>query len=250
MRPVVAAFLTTLALAAPAFAQAPASVQSPSPAPAASPAAPAASPAAAGANAPVPIRVGTRAVMVMREPFGAVTVKDRAAVVQSRLNQVLMYHPYLKASDVKVARDGGQPVVYWGQFPIVAADEAHARANNFSGADLLAHAWANNLREAVREFIAGKKLPERALYRNEKEADFVYRRTDRTASRPTELKNTRYVFHPEDFEWGAGVKESAQAGFVVFVRKDAANPPEQIYLGNSAASFTEYELIRPEDDTP
>ena len=239
MRPVVAAILTTLALAAPALAQ-----TSPEPAAPASPA-PAASP---NANTPVPIRVGTRAVMVMREPFGAVTVKDRAAVVQSRLNQVLMYHPYLKASDVKLGREGGQPVVFWGQFPIVAADEAHARANNFSSADLLGHAWANNLREAVREFIANKKLPERALYRNERQSDFVYRRTDRTTSRPTELRNTRYVFHPEDFEWGAGVKESAQAGFVVFVRKDAANPPEQIYLGNSAASFTEYELIKPEDE--
>lgn len=247
MRPVVATFLTTLLLAGPAAA-APGTVPQP-PADSSPPPLPVASTAPApAAQAPVPIRVGTRAVMVMREPFGAVSVKDRAAVVQSRLNQVLMYHPYLKASDVKVVRDAGQPVIFWGQFPIVAADEAHARANNFSSAELLAHAWANNLREAVREFIAGKKLPERALYRNEREADFVYRRTDRTVDRPTALRNTRYVFHPEDFEWGAGVKESAQSGFVVFVRKDAGNPPDQIYLGNSAGSFTEYQFIRPEDE--
>lgn len=238
MRPVVAAILTTLACCAPAFAQAPTPASDPT------------SAASAGANAPVPIRVGTRAVMVMREPFGAVTVKDRAAVVQSRLNQVLMYHPYLKAADVKVGREAGQPVIFWGQFPILAADEAHARANNFSSADLLANAWATNLREAVRDFVAAKKLPERALFRNERQSDFVYRRTDRTVSRPSELKNTRYVFHPEDFEWGAGVKESAQSGFVVFLRKDAGNPPQQIYLGNSASSFTEYEMIRPEDETP
>lgn len=247
MRPVAAAILTTLLLVAPAYAAEPAA---PKPAVEAPPPAPSTTTSPAAAQVPVPIRVGTRAIMIMREPFGAVSVKERAAVVQSRLNQVLMHHPYLKASDVKVARDGGQPVVFWGQFPIVAADEAHARANNFSSADLLAHAWANNLREAVREFIAGKKLPERALYHNERDADFVYRRTDRTADRPTDLRNTRYVFHPDDFEWGAGVKESAQSGFVVFVRKDATNPPAQIYLGNTAATFTEYELIRPEDDTP
>lgn len=248
MRPVTAAILTTLLLASPALAAGPMQPQPPadSSAPPVPTAIPVASPAPT--QPAVPIRVGTRAIMIMREPFGAVSVKDRAAVVQSRLNQVLMHHPYLKASDVKVVREGGQPVIFWGQFPIVAADEAHARANNFSSADLLAHAWANNLREAVREFIAGKKLPERALYRNEREADFVYRRTDRTADRPTDLRNTRYVFHPEDFDWGAGVKESAQSGFVVFVRKDAANPPEQIYLGNTAGTFTEYALIRPEDE--
>ena len=248
MRPVFAAVLTTVLLAAPAFAAGP--MQPQPPADSSAPPVPGASaPAqAAPANGPVPIRVGTRAVMVMREPFGAISVKDRAAIVQSRLTQVLMFHPYLKASDVKVGREAGQPVIFWGQFPITAVDEAHARANNFSSADLLAHAWANNLREAVREFIAAKQLPERALYRNERQSDFIYRRTDRTTSRPTDLKNTRYVFHPEDFEWGAGVKESAQSGFVVFVDKTAGNPPEQIYLGNSAGSFTAYELIKPEDE--
>ncbi len=248
MRPVAAAILTTLLLASPALAAGP--MQPQPPADSSPPPVPIASPSAASVTAPppVPIRVGTRAIMIMREPFGAVSVKDRAAVVQSRLNQVLMHHPYLKASDVKVTREGGQPVIYWGQFPIVAADEAHARANNFSSADLLAHAWANNMREAVREFIAGKKLPERALYRNERQSDFIYRRTDRTVNRPTDLRNSRYVFHPDDFEWGAGVKESAQSGFVVFVRKEAGNAPEQIYLGNSAGTFTEYELIKPEDE--
>jgi hypothetical protein len=241
--PSLAAWLVASLLAAPAHAQSSApATPGASPAPAASP--------AASAMTPVPIRIGTRAVMIMREPFGAVTIKERAAVVQSRIDQVLMHHPYLQASDVKVVREGGQPVIYWGPFPIVAADEAHARANNFSSADLLAHAWATNLREAVREFISSKKLPGRALYRNEKDSDFVYRRTDRTLAKPTDLKNTRYVFNPEDFEWGAGVKGSAQQGFVVFIRKDAANPPQQIYLGNSAGTFTEYEWISPEDETP
>ncbi len=236
-----AAICLVCAAALPALAQTqPAAPASATPASAAPVAVPSA----------VPIRIGTRAVMIIREPFGAISVKERAAVIQSRLDQVLMHHPYLMAKDVRVTREGGAPTIAWGPFPIVSADEAHARANNFSSADLLAEAWAKNLRTAVGEFIAAKKLPGRALYRNERDSDFVYRRTDRTLEKPNELKNTKYVFSPEDFEWGAGSTEQSQHGFVVFIRKDAASPPQQIYLGNSAGTFTEFQWISPEDDTP
>lgn len=226
-----AAALLALSGAAPALAQAQ----------------PAAS-AVPSAGTSVPIRIGSRAVMIIREPFGSISVKERAAVIQSRLDQVLMHHPYLKAEAVRVSREGGAPTITWGPFTIGSADDAHARANSFSSADLLAEAWANNLRLAIREFVAAKQLPARALYRNERDSDYVYRRTDRTHERPSDLKNTKYVFSPNDFVWGAGSTEQSQQGFVVFTKKDAANPPQQIYLGNSAGTFTEYQWISPEDN--
>lgn len=211
----------------------------------ASPATPAAAPAPQ--HEPVYIRVGTTAILAIREPMGDVSIADRAAVIQSRVNQVLLHHPYLTAADVKVLRVGPTPVVYWGPFAIASADVAHARLNNYSSPDLLAHTWANNLRSAARAFFEAKRMPDRALYRNEKGSDFVYRRTDATFDQPALLENTRYVFTPEDFEYGAGAKDSGQEGFVVFVKKDAASPPEAIYLGNPEGSFTEYTIIRPED---
>lgn len=210
------------------------------------PASPAASPAIR--QAPVTVRVGTQAVLSIREPLGEVTIEERAAVIQSRIDQVLLHHPYLTAGDVKVLRVGVTPVVYWGPFAIASADAAHARLNNYSSPDLLAHTWADNLREAARIFLAAKRMPARALYRNEKGSDFVYVKTDRTLDQPAELENTRYVFTPEDFEYGAGVRESGQQGFVVFVRKDAPMPPQAIYLGNPEGTFTEYEIVRPEDE--
>jgi hypothetical protein len=197
-------------------------------------------------NQPVIIRIGTTAVWTVREPQGTISVQERAQVVQSRIDQVLLHHPYLTWQDVKVLKDRGVPTIYWGQFPIMAVDAAHARANNFSSADLLAHAWANNLRAAAKEFFAGKKMPARALYHTP-QGDFTYRRSERTLNQPTQLRNTRYVFSPEDFEYGAGAKDPGQRGFVIFTMKDAPMPPQQVYLGNGQGTFTEYDFIRPEE---
>lgn len=198
------------------------------------------------ANQPVVIRIGTTALWTVREPQGTITVQERAQVVQSRVDQVLLHHPYLTWQDVKVLTDKGAPTIYWGPFPIMAVDAAHARANNFSTADLLAHAWANNLRAAAKEFFAAKKLPGRALYHTEG-GDYTYRRTDRTMNQPTQLRNTRYIFSREDFEYGAGAKDPGQRGFVIFTLKDAPMPPHQVYLGNGQGTFTEYDFIRPEE---
>lgn len=201
----------------------------------------------APAEQPAVVRIGTTAIMVIRAPYGKQGVAERAAVIQSRVDQVLLHHPYLAAKDVKLLRDKGEPVIYWGPFPILAVDLAHARANNFSSADILAHAWANNMRTAIKAFLAAKKMPDTALYHDSKDADFTYKRTAKTFDKPAMLKNTRFVFAPEDLEWGAGVKAAGQHGFVVFAKKDAADPPATIYLGNGDATFTEYEIIKPED---
>src|SRR4051794_9856205 len=115
-----------------------------------SPAASAAVPAAK-ADQPVVIRVGTTAVWTVREPQGSVSAQERGQVVQSRIDQVLLHHPYLTWQDVKLLNEKGAPTIYWGQFPIMAVDAAHARANSFSTPALLAHAWANNLRAAVKD---------------------------------------------------------------------------------------------------
>ncbi|MDB5101559.1 MAG: hypothetical protein JWM80_5980 [Cyanobacteria bacterium RYN_339] len=212
----------------------------PSPAPSTAPA-----PAVKAAQ-PVVIRIGTTAVWSVREPQGTVSAQERGQVVQSRVDQVLLHHPYLTWQDVKLLKEKGEPTIYWGPFPIMTVDAAHARVNNFSSADLLAHAWANNLRAAAKDFFAGKKMPERALYHTE-QGDFTYKRTDKTMNQPTQLRNTRYVFSPEDFEYGAGAKDPGQRGLVIFTKKDAAVPPQQVYLGNAQGSFTEFELIKPED---
>lgn len=243
--PFVIAALVTLS-GAPAFAAGaqptpvpggPQTPAEPTPKPSASP--------VASENAIV--NIGTTAVFAIRQPQGSISAKDRAAVIQSRVNQVLLHHPYLTWADVKVLRVGPTPVVYWGPFAIVSADAEHARLNNFSSPDVLAHAWANNLRAALKKFISEKKMPERALYRNERGSDFVYRRTERTLAEPTQLKNTRYIFSPDDLEYGAGIREAGQHGFVIFAKKDAGMPPEAVYLGNAEGTFTEYDLIRPEE---
>lgn len=241
---VVAALVS---LAAPAFAAGaqptpvpggPQTPAEPTPKPSASPAAPQES---------AIINIGTTAVFAIRQARGAVTPKERAAVIQSRVNQVLLHHPYLTWADVKVLRVGPTPVVYWGPFAVISADAEHARLNNFSSPDVLAHAWANNLRTALKKFFAEKQMPERALYRNERGSDFVYRRTDKTLAEPTLLKNTRYIFSPDDLEYGSGVREAGQHGFVIFAKKEAGMPPETVYLGNAEGTFTEYEVIRPEE---
>jgi hypothetical protein len=203
--------------------------------------------AATGANAPVVIRIGTVALWTIRESQGKVTVEERAAVVQSRIDQVLLHHPYLTWVDVKLLKDKGIPTIYWGQFPVMQVDMAHARDNNFSSPDLLAHAWANSMRAAVKAFFAAKHMPGRALYHSAKGNDYTYRRSDHTLNQPELLSNTRYVFSPEDFQYGAGAKDAGQNGFVVFVKKDAATPPTEIYLGNPQGQFQEYDFIRPEE---
>jgi hypothetical protein len=254
-----------LAFAAPAFAASPAPAFVPAkPAAAASPAKP--SPAAqlpkeapadpnfhappvptTGAGAPVVIRIGTSALWTIREGQGTVTVAERSAVVQSRIDQVLLHHPYLPWVDVKLLKESGAPTIYWGPFPIMQVDMAHARLNNFSSPDLLAHAWANSMRAGIKTFFAGKHMPNRALYHSEKGNDYTYRRTDHTLNQPNLLRNTRYIFSPEDFQYGAGAKDAGQNGFVVFVKKDAATPPTEIYLGNPQGQFQEYDFIRPEE---
>ena len=171
MKQVSLSLLAALMLAAPAGAQ----VASPSPGAEASPV-----PSPSPSYAPAVVRIGTTAVLSLREPVGDITPEERANVVQSRINNVLLNHPYLTWADVKVLREGVTPVIYWGRFPIVSVDAGHARLNNYSSPDILAHAWANNLRQAAKTFFAAKVMPDRALYRNARGSDFVYRRTEVT----------------------------------------------------------------------
>jgi hypothetical protein len=254
----LSAFLVATALLAsgPALAASPAPM---SPAPGASPAGatPSAAPSAVTSPAasttpavePAIVRIGTAAVLSIRLPLADITPAERARVVQSRVNHVLLNHPYLTWADVKVLREGGTPVIYWGRFPIVSVDAAHAKLNNYSSPDILAHAWANSLRAAAKTFFAAKKMPERALYRNERGSDFVFRRTTRTFADQSKLRNTSYLFSPEDLVWGSGVREAGQNGFVVFTKVGAGNPPDVILLGNNEGTFTEYDRIT-EDDQP
>jgi hypothetical protein len=227
---------------APAPAVAPSATPSMSPS-----AAPSAVPSAVPTEPPSIVRIGTMAVLAIRAPEPGHTIAQRAAVVQSRLNMVLIHHPELSAADVHVKREGVTPVIYWGNFPIVSADAEHARLNNYSSSDLLASAWADSLRKTVRAFFAAKHMPERALYHTLKGGDFVYRRTDNTMNDVSMLEDTGYVFSPEDLVWGAGVRPAGQNGFAIFKKKDADMPPATVYLGNSQGTFTEYALIRPED---
>lgn len=241
---------STLLASGPALAASPAPAASPAASPAVAPSAPAAPAAStAPANEPAIVRIGTSAVLAIRLPIGDITPAERAKVVQSRINHVLLNHPYLTWADVKVLREGGTPVIYWGRFPIVSVDAAHAKLNNYSSPDILAHAWANSLRSAAKTFFAAKKMPERALYRNERGSDFVFRRTTRTFSDQAKLRNTGYLFSPDDLEWGSGVREAGQNGFVVFTKVGAGNPPDVILLGNNEGTFTEYDRIT-EDDQP
>jgi hypothetical protein len=230
--------LPAFLLAAVAFSGAPAMAQSPAPAESPAPAASAAPKAEAAT-----VRIGTAAVLAIRLPLGDISPAERAKVVQSRINNVLLNHPYLTWADVKVLREGVTPVVYWGRFPIVSVDAAHAKLNNYSSPDILAHAWANSLRSAAKAFFAAKKMPDRALYQNPKGSDFVFRRTDKTFNDQSKLRNTSFVFSPDDLEWGAGVKEAGQTGFVIFTKVGAGDPPDTVYLGNNEGTFTEYERI-------
>lgn len=198
-------------------------------------------------NAPVTIHIGTTAVMTIREPQGTVSVAERAQVVQSRIDQVLLHHPYLTWMDVKLLRENGLPTIYWGPFSIIQVDAAHARDNNFSSPDLLAHAWANSMRAAIKAFFAAKRMPERALWRSPTGNVYTYRRTNETMAQPTQLVNTRYIFSPTDFEWGPGSHDPGEHGFVIFIKKGASKPPAAVYLGNGQGTFTQYDWIRPED---
>ncbi|HEY9722530.1 MAG TPA: hypothetical protein V6D47_10965 [Oscillatoriaceae cyanobacterium] len=194
----------------------------------------------------VPVRLGTSAVLLIRLPYDGQSIQQRAQVVQSRLDQVLVHHPELSAGDVGVTRDGVTPVVVWGRFPIVSVDAAHARVDHYSSPDLLAAAWADSLRKAIQHFEAGRKMPPRALYHDHNGSDFVYRRTDNAVG-PQGLKDTGFVFSSADLVWGVGVKPAGQGGFAVFVRQDAGDPPAAIFLGNPQHRFTEYDRITAED---
>lgn len=239
---------TSLLASGPALAASPAPAPA-SAAPAASPAAPAPTPSATPTYAPAIVRIGTSAVLSVRVPIGDITPAERAQVLQSRINHVLLNHPYLTWADVKVQRDGVTPVIYWGRFPIVSVDAAHAKLNNYSSPDILAHAWANSLRSAIKAFFAAKTMPPRVLYQNDKGSDFVYRRTDRTFADQAKLRNTSYLFSPDDLVWGAGVREAGQNGFVVFTKVGAGDPPSVVLIGNGEGTFTEYDRIT-EDDQP
>jgi hypothetical protein len=232
----------TIAIAPTALAASPAPQ---APAASAMPASPGPSavPSAMPSYAPAIVRIGTAAVLAIRLPQGDISPAERANVVQSRINHVLLNHPYLTWADVKVLRDSGTPVIYWGRFPIVSVDMAHAKLNSYSNPDILAHAWANSLRSAIKTFFAAKKMPDRALYRDKSGSDFVFRRTDKTFADQAKLRNTGYIFSPEDLEWGPGVKEAGQNGFVIFTQIGAGNPPDMVYLGNNQGTFTEYTRI-------
>lgn len=239
----LSAFVSVLMLSAsPALAASPAPAPSSTPSAPAS-AAPSAVPSATPSYAPAVVRIGTTAVLAVRLPLGDISPAERAAVVQSRINNVLLNHPYLTWADVKVLREGATPVIYWGRFPIVSVDLAHAKLNNYSNPDILAHAWANSLRAAAKAFFAAKRMPERALYRDRSGNDFIFRKSTRTFADQAKLRNTGYTFSPEDLVWGPGVKEAGQNGFVIFTKSDAANPPDQVFLGNNEGTFTEYDRI-------
>lgn len=203
-----------------------------------------ATPAASGTA--VPVRLGTAAVLVIRVPGDGQSVAQRAAVVQSRLDQVLVHHPELGPGEVRVTRDGVTPVVMWGRYPIVSVDAAHARVDHYSSPDLLASAWADSLRQAIQRFEASRQMPARAIYRDPHASDFVYRRTT-TEVAAAGLKDTGFVFGVADLSWGVGVKPAGQNGFAVFVRQDAGDPPAAIYLGNPHQRFTEYDRVTAED---
>lgn len=199
------------------------------------------------AEAPVAIRVGTTAVMVLRERVGGIPIADRAAVVQGRITQVLLHHPQLVAGTITVQRKPEGPVITWGPYPIITVDPAHAAANRASSPEVLAHLWANQLRIAVREFVGSKRMPARVLHRLPDGSPYTYRRTTRIERDPSQLRNTRVVFTPADFDWGPGVKEAGQEGFVIFVRQNAPEPPPEVFLGNADGSFTAYDRMRPEE---
>lgn len=204
-------------------------------------------PEAGATEAPVAIRVGTTAVLVLRVPFGGATIAQRAAVVQGRVTQVLLHHPHLTAGTITVVKRPEGPVIMWGPFPIVTVDPAHAKLNQASGPEILAHLWANQLREAVRDFVERKRMPARVLHRLADGSPYTYRRTARVETNPTVLRNTRVVFTPADFDWGPGVKSAGQEGYVIFVRKEATDPPNEVYLGNPQGHFTAYVRMRPEE---
>lgn len=192
------------------------------------------------------VRIGTTAVLSIREPMGDQSIEARGRVIQSRVDFVLLHMPHFTAADVLVTREQGTPVIYWGQFPIVSVDNAHARLNHYSHPDLLANVWAENLRKAIRDYLASKRLPDTVLYQDEKGSDYAYRRTDQTVNDPTVLLDTRYVFTPQDLDWGTGNFQKGHNGFVIFVQDGAAMPPQMVYVGNAAGTFTAYEYIPPD----
>lgn len=222
-------------------------VATPFVAPSALPSAESGASVAAPAEAPVAIRVGTTAVMVLRERVGGIPIADRAAVVQGRVTQVLLHHPHLVAATITVVKRPEGTVIMWGPFPIITVDEAHAKANRVSSPEVLAHLWANQLRQAVRTFVAAKRMPARVLHRLPDGSAYAYRRSNRLESDPSALRNTRVVFSPADFDWGPGVKDAGQEGFVIFVRQNAPEPPQEVFLGNPEGRFTAYDRIRPEE---